>query len=323
MFPSYDAVLLIAFGGPSSPEEIRPFIARVLRGHPVRPERVEEVARHYEAIGGRSPLSELTFQQARALEKRLKESGLPLPVYVGLRHSSPFLRETLDRMTADGARRALGFILSPHQSEASWERYKKNVAEAQEELGGCAPYIDYCPGWHAHPLLIQAWTERIQSALARVAVQRRQTVPLIFTAHSIPTAMAARSPYPAQIQETSRLVAERVGHQHWSVAYQSRSGSPNEPWLEPDISDALRKLAAEGTVEVVVAPIGFVCDHVEVLYDLDIEAKKIAEGLGMRFLRVSSLNDHRTFIRMMADIIETKLSAVSPKVLSLRTKPDS
>lgn len=311
---SYGAVLLITFGGPSSPEEIRPFIARVLRGHPVRPERVEEVARHYEAIGGRSPLNELTFRQARALEKKLKERGLSLPVYVGMRHSSPFFRETLDRMTADGVRRALGFILSPHQAEASWERYQKELAEAQVELGH-APEIHYCPGWHAHPLFIQTWTEQIQPALERVAVEKRQTVPLIFTAHSIPTAMAERSPYTAQIHETSRLVAERLGHKRWLVAYQSRSGRPSDPWLEPDIGEALRTLASEGESEVVVAPIGFVCDHVEVLYDLDIEAKKIAEGLGMRFLRASSLNDHPTFIRMMAEVVKATVRGKEGKIL--------
>jgi ferrochelatase len=210
-------------------------------------------------------------------------------------------------MTADGAKRALGFILSPHQTEASWERYKKNVEEAREELG-YAPDIDYCPGWHSHPLFTQALAEQIQPAFQKLPMQNRQTTPLIFTAHSVPMAMAARSPYVDQVQETSRLVAERLGHRRWLVAYQSRSGKPDERWLEPDVSEVLRTLAAESVGEVVVAPIGFVCDHVEVLYDLDIEARRIAEGLGMRFLRSSSLNDHPTFIRMMADVIKVSLS---------------
>lgn len=303
----YDAIMLIAFGGPSSPEEIRPFLGRVLRGHPVPPERIEEVFRHYEAIGGRSPLNEITFQQASSLEKSLKERGLSLPVYVGLRHSRPFLRETMDQMTADGVKRALGFILSPHQTEASWERYQKNVGEARSELGDCAPDIDYCPSWHAHPLFIQALADQIQSALEKTAGQKNQNTPLIFTAHSVPIKMSAQSPYVAQIEKTARLVAERLCHGRWSVAYQSRSGKPNEPWLEPDVGAVIRSLAAEGEAEVVVAPIGFVCDHVEVLYDLDIEARRIAEGLGMRFLRASSLNDHPTFIRMMAEVIEQSI----------------
>jgi ferrochelatase len=304
---AYDAIMLIAFGGPTSASDIRPFLGRVLRGHPVSPERIEEVVRHYQAVGGRSPLNEITLRQARSLESVLKERGLPLPVYVGLRHSSPFLRETLDRMTADGVKRALGFILSPHQTEASWERYKKNVDEARDELGGCAPDIDYCPGWHAHPLFIESLAQQTQSALEQLAASERQVTPLIFTAHSVPTAMAAQSPYVEQIQETCHLVAQRLGHQRWSVAYQSRSGNPNEPWLEPDIGKVIRTLAAEGETEVIVAPIGFVCDHVEVLYDLDIEARKIAEGLAMSFLRASCVNDHPIFIRMIAEVIEASI----------------
>ncbi|MBI2358540.1 MAG: ferrochelatase [Deltaproteobacteria bacterium] len=311
MMPSCDAALLIAFGGPASPDEIRPFISRVLRGYPVPAERIGEVARHYEAIGGRSPLNEITFRQAYALENALKECRIGLPVYVGMRHASPFLKETLARMRAGGVRKALGLILSPHQTEASWERYQKNVAEARAELGAGAPDIDYCPGWHAHPLFIQALAEQIEPVLEKIPLRKRPATPLVFTAHSVPTAMAARSPYVDQIQETARLVADRLGHRRWSVAYQSRSGQPREPWLEPDISVALGALAKEGTGDVVVAPIGFVCDHVEVLYDLDIEARKIAERLGMRFLRAPSLNDHPTFIRMIAEVIETKLSATS------------
>lgn len=306
----HDAVLLLAFGGPISQEEVRPFLARVLRGRPVPPQRIEEVVRHYEAVGGKSPLTEITFRQAAALQRLLEERGLGLPVYVGLRHSSPFLRETLVRMASDGVKRALGFILSTHQTEASWARYQKDVAEARSALRS-APEVDFCPGWHNHPLLIQALAELLRPSLDQVEVEKRHRTPLVFTAHSIPKAMAMRSPYEKQVRETSRLVAERVGHPRWSVAYQSRSGPPSEPWLEPDIADALRALAAERTTDVVVAPIGFVCDHVEMLYDLDIEARMVAEQLGMRFLRAPSLNDCPTFIRMIAEVIETKLSPIS------------
>lgn len=306
MAPNHDAVLLLAFGGPSSLQEVRPFLAHVLRGRPVPPERIEEVVRHYEAVGGKSPLKEITFRQATALQQWLEEGGLRLPVYAALRHSSPFVKETLARMANDGIKRALGFILSAHQTEASWERYQKDVAEARADLGS-APEVDFCPGWHDHPLLIQALAELIRPGLDRVGVDKRQRTPLLFTAHSIPTAMARRSPYERQVRETSRLVAERMGHSRWLVAFQSRSGPPSEPWLEPDIGDALRTLAAQGTADVVVAPVGFVCDHVEVLYDLDIEARKVAEQLGMRFLRVSSLNDHPTFIRMIAEVVVASL----------------
>lgn len=316
---SYGAALLIAFGGPTSPDEIRPFIRRVLRGYPVPAERIEEVARHYEAIGGRSPLNEITFRQAHALQNALKERRIGLPVYVGMRHTCPFFKETLDRMRSDGVKKALGVILSPHQTEASWERYQKNVAEARAELGAEAPDVDYCPGWHAHPLFIQALAEQIEPVLEKIPLPKRPTTPLVFTAHSVPTAMAARSPYVDQIQETARLVADRLGHRRWSVAYQSRSGRPSEPWLEPDIADALRVLAKEGASDVVVSPIGFVCDHVEVLYDLDIEARMVAEQLGMRFLRAPSLNDHPIFIQMIAEVIETGLSATSDQPKKYQT----
>ena len=301
---SHDAVLLIAFGGPTSPDEIRPFLDRVLKGIPIPKERLEEVVHHYEAVGGRSPINEITLHQAKALQKLLEGKDLPIPVYVGLRNASPFFAETLKRMAEDGIKRALGFILSPQQTEASWERYQKNVADAQAELGDTAPVIEYCPGWHAHPLFIQTLAEQIQFGLNTIANERRHTTPLVFTAHSLPIAMASRSPYVAQVEETARLVADRLGHKRWSVAYQSRSGRPSDPWLEPDIGQAIRTLATEGVTEIVVAPIGFVCDHVEVLYDLDIEAKKIAQDLGMRFVRTSCPNDHPTFIRMIADIVE-------------------
>jgi ferrochelatase len=215
-------------------------------------------------------------------------------------------------MSADGVKRALAFILSSHQTEASWERYQKEVEDARSELG-YAPEVDYCPGWHAHPLFIEIWAERIGTVMEKVLPARRKTTPVIFTAHSVPVSMASASPYAAQIEESCRLVAIRLGHERWSVAYQSRSGRPGEPWLEPDISEALKHLAPQAATEVVVAPVGFVSDHVEVLYDLDVAARKIAEGLGMRFLRASCPNDHPTFIRMMAEVIKTKLSAVSQK----------
>jgi ferrochelatase len=310
---SHDAVLLLAFGGPTSPEDIRPFLARVLRGIPVPPERVEEVAHHYEAVGGRSPLNDITICQARALADLLKQRGLPLPVYVGLRHSNPFIREALEKMKAGGVKRALGFILSSHETEASWKRYQDNVADARKEIGGLAPDVDFCPGWHAHPLFVQAWAEQIGAELAKLPEAKRSDAPLLFTAHSIPTAMAVCSPYCQQLKESCSLVARRLNRSRWSLAYQSRSGNPKESWLEPDIGAALKNLAAEGAAEVVVAPIGFVSDHVEILYDLDIEARSVAEALGLRFLRAKSLNDHPTFVRMMADVIQTNGSSRLPR----------
>jgi ferrochelatase len=305
----YQAVLLIAFGGPTCPQEIRPFLARVTEGIPIPQARLEEVAHHYEAVGGKSPLNEITFRQAAALKQLLNDGENRLPVYVGMRNSKPFFAETLRQMANDGIKCALGFILSSQRSEAGWGRYQKNLAEACTELGDSAPAIAYCDGWHDHPLFIQCWADLISAAFALIASGQRDSTPLIFTAHSLPTAMAQRSPYVAEVQRTARLIAQSLGHGRWSLAYQSRSGRPSDPWLEPDIGQMIRDLAAQGVNRAVVAPIGFVCDHVEVLYDLDIEATKLAEGLGVKLLRASCPNDHPTFIRMMADVIDKAIAA--------------
>jgi ferrochelatase len=306
---SYDAILLIAFGGPTSPEEIRPFLARVTKGISIPPARLEEVARHYEAVGGKSPLNEITFRQAGTLKKYLAARGLTAPIYVGMRNSRPFFSETLTRMRDEGVRRALGFILSSHRTEASWERYQKNIADARAQLTDRAPEVDYTQGWHDHPLFVQTWTDSIAGELAKLDAGDQQAVPIIFSAHSLPTAMAARSPYVEQVQTSARLIAEKLARPHWSVAYQSRSGRPSDPWLEPDIADALRTEAARGAKQIIIAPIGFVADHVEVLYDLDIEARKLAHENGARLLRASCPNDHPAFIQMMADVIQSTIES--------------
>lgn len=312
MSTPYDAVLLIAFGGPTAPEEIRPFLARVTKGIPIPPERLEDVAHHYEAVGGKSPLNDITFRQADALRKCLAERKTSLPVYVGMRNAAPFFVDTLKQMLADGVHNALGFILSSHRTEASWERYQRNIAEARAEIGAGAPDVTYCNGWHDHPLFVQSWAELIAMACTKITDPHAIT-PLIFTAHSLPAAMAARSPYVEQLETSARLIAERLGRRHWQLAYQSRSGKPSDPWLEPEIGATIRRLAAQGHKEVLVAPLGFVCDHVEVLYDLDIEARQLAESLGQRLFRVSCPNDHPTFIRMIADVIQEKISTAEDR----------
>ncbi len=286
--------------------EVRPFLDNVLRGRPVPPERVELVVHHYELIGGRSPLNELTFRQASALEAELRAHGTALPVYVGMRNWTPHLHETLQRMAADGVRRAVGVILSAQQNDAGWGRYQRDVAEAQAQVGPAAPLVDYVDEWHAHPLFIAAIAANVGAALARIPAERRPAATVIFTAHSIPTGMAAASPYVAQITEGAQLVAQQIGHAHWSIAYQSRSGSPREPWLEPDVCAVVRQLAHAGVRDVVVVPIGFVCDHVEVLHDLDIEARQVADEVGIHFVRASTVNDHPLFIRMLADVVRRR-----------------
>ncbi|HLC43261.1 MAG TPA: ferrochelatase [Methylomirabilota bacterium] len=304
----FDALLLIAFGGPTRPEEIRSFLANVTRGLPIPPERIEAVTQHYELIGGRSPLNELTFRQAEALRALLKREGIKLPVYVGMRNWSPYLADALARMAADGVTRALGVILSSFQCEASWERYQRAVALAQERVGN-APVVEYVAPWFDHPLFVAGVADRVTLAMRDVPDELRSRALLIFTAHSIPVPMANASPYVAQLTTSSRLVAEKIGHARWLVAYQSRSGNPREPWLEPDINDAIRIGASEGVQHVVVSPIGFVCDHVEVLYDLDVQARATAEKIGLAFHRASAINDHPEFIRMLAEVATARLAA--------------
>ena len=298
-----DSVLLIAFGGPERSEDIRPFLEIVTAGRRIPAERLEEVAHHYELIGGRSPLNDLTRRQADALGRALAQEGLALSVHVGMRNWHPFLHETLAEMKDAGHRRALGIILSSLQTEASWERYAADVAAARDKVGPGAPEVVFAPAWSNHPLFIAAMAERVDEALARVPPARRSAAAVVFTAHSVPVAMASGSPYAAQLEAAARSVAGQIDHSRWSVAYQSRSGSPRDPWLEPDIGAAIRDLARGGAVDVVVAPIGFVCDHVEVLYDLDVEARAVAADVGLGFHRAAAANDHPAFIAMLVDLV--------------------
>jgi len=299
-----DSVLLIAFGGPEKPEDIRPFLSIVTEGRAIPAERLEEVARHYEAIGGRSPLTELTRLQAEGLRRALRREGRFARVYVGMRNWRPFLHETLAEMKRAGHLRALGIILSSFQTEASWERYAADVAAARDKVGPGCPEVALAGPWADHPLFLDAMVERARAALEEVPAERRGAARLIFTAHSVPVAMAEGSPYAKQLHAAAAAIAGRLGHRPWSLAYQSRSGLLREPWLEPDITDALRALAKEGATDVVVAPIGFVCDHVEVLYDLDIEARGVARECGLGFHRALTANDHPAFIEMLADLVK-------------------
>ena len=296
-----DAVLLLAFGGPTRPEEIRPFLANVTRGRSIPADRLDAVAHHYEEIGGRSPLNDLTFDQARALRRALPS----LPVYVGMRNWAPYIADTIAEMTMNGVRRAVGLVLSPHANEASRERYVETVTEARAQQGPRAPEVVWTPSWHVHPRFVAALAECVAAARAGVAAD----APVVFTAHSIPTASAAASPYERELAETAAAVAAALALPGWQLAYQSRSGNPRDPWLEPDVNDALRTLAAAGARDVVVAPIGFVCDHVEVLYDLDVEARATAATLRLNFMRAATANDHPTFARMLAAVVRAAVGA--------------
>jgi ferrochelatase len=304
-----DAVLLVAFGGPERPEDIRPFLQIVTEGRRVPPERLDEVAHHYEAIGGRSPLNTLTRRQADALHRALAAAGRSLPVWVGMRNWHPFLHETLAEMKDRGVRRALGIILSSLATEASWDRYVEDVAAAREKVGPDAPEVVYAPTWGAHPLFIEVMADRTRAALDAIPSSRQPDARLVFTAHSVPVAMAAGSPYAEHLARAAGLVAARLGRTGWSLAYQSRSGSPRDPWLEPDVGDVIRRLAAEGARDVVVIPVGFVCDHVEVLYDLDVEARAVAASCGVGFHRAAAANDHPAFVAMLADLVRRGAAA--------------
>ena len=298
-----EAVLLLAFGGPTRPEEIRPFLANVTRGRSIPADRLEAVVHHYQLIGGRSPLNELTFRQAEKLTAALAASGTPLPVHVGMRNWEPYLEDAVARLAEAGVRTVVGIILSPHATEASRERYTERVAAAQATLGARAPAVRYVESWHLHPLFVTAVADAVVAELVTLPAGRREDAVLLFTAHSVPVASAARSPYVAEITASARAVAAHLGRPRSQIAYQSRSGDPRDPWLEPDVNDALRALAAAGARDVVAIPIGFVCDHVEVLYDLDVEARATARAAGLGFRRASTVNDHPLFIRMLVDVV--------------------
>ena len=252
--------------------------------------------------GGRSPLNDLTLAQARALAAALERGGAPRDVRVGMRNWHPYLREALAELGMRNVRRCLGIIMSSLRCEASWDRYETDVAEARAATAG-APSVIFAPPWSARPGFIDAVVDRARQALREVPETDRQWTPLVFTAHSIPVSMADASPYVSDFTTASRAVTHRLGHARWSLAYQSRSGRPEDRWLEPDVNEVLKSLAADGERHAVVVPIGFVCDHVEVLYDLDVEAAETARAHGMTLHRAQAVNDHPAFIAALADLV--------------------
>jgi len=301
----FDSVLLISFGGPQGRDDIRPFLANVLRGRRVSPERVEEVAHHYELFDGVSPITELTRRQAEGLRVRLAVAGRPLPVYVGMRNWHPLLADTLRTMHADGARRAIGFIAAAHHSYSSCQQYRENVAAAQRELEAAGDHVDitFAGSWYDHPLFIDANAAHVNAARQRLPTAFRDAARLVFTAHSIPTPMAEVSLYREQLQSSARLIAEKARLSDWTVVYQSRSGRPQDPWLEPDVCEYLRREYASGLRAAILCPVGFVCDHIEVLYDLDREAAEVCASIGLSMVRAEAVNDDPLFLDMMTDVV--------------------
>ena len=322
----FDSVLLVSFGGPQDISDIRPFLANVLRGRRVTPQRVEEVAHHYELFGGVSPITEITRRQADGLRRRLEATGHALPVYVGMRNWHPYLADTLREMRAAGHRKAIGFIAAAQHSYSSCQQYRENVAAARHDLrtaGDGDVDVTYVRSWFDHPLFIAANAAHVRTAIARLPEHVRSAARLVCTAHSIPLSMAERSRYREQLLETARLVAQEAGVRDWTLVYQSRSGRPEDPWLEPDVCDYLRSERGKGLQAAVLCPIGFVCDHIEVLYDLDREAAAVCREADLPMARAESVNDDPLFLDMMADVvIQTIRRHERGRPLPLAPSPD-
>ena len=302
----FQAVLLIAFGGPQGMNDIRPFLSNVLRGRNVPTNRVEAVAKHYELFDGVSPITELTQRQANGLANRLTRKGLKLPVYVGMRNWNPYLKDTLLEMSRAGIRRVIGFIMAPHGSFSSCEQYRNNVNEARQSIinsGEADVAITYVPSWHTHPGFIRALANHLDSAILALPTNLQQAFQIVFTAHSIPMSMANNCRYEDQLMESCGRVVQALNHPNWSLVYQSRSGNPADPWLGPDVTDHLRDQHASGLKAAVLCPIGFVVDHIEVLYDLDLEAAKVCEQIGLPVVRAAAVNDEALFLDMMTEVV--------------------
>jgi ferrochelatase len=288
---SSQALIVVSFGGPEKPDDVMPFLENVTGGRGIPRDRLLEVAEHYYHFGGRSPIND----QNRALIAAIG-AKTPLPVYWGNRNWHPFLADTLRQMRADGISRAAAFITSAFGSYSGCRQYLDDIARAQQEIGEGAPELLPLPLFHTHPGFIGPMTERV-----RAAIDQFTTVPHVaFTAHSVPVSMADASPYVAQLKETCTLIAGRLGLSDWTLVYQSRSGPPTQPWLEPDILDHIRTI---GRKEIVIVPVGFISDHMEVLYDLDTEAADLCRQSGISMVRAGTVGTHPDFIQMIVDLI--------------------
>jgi ferrochelatase len=303
----FDAVLLVSFGGPLGPGDIRPFLANVLRGRRIPPQRIEEVAHHYELFGGVSPLTQYTMDQAEGLRRHLGARGLRLPVYVGMRNWTPLLPAVLEQMARDGVRRAIGVVAAAHRSYSSCTQYRHNVLQARETVfaaGGTPVDVTYVGDWHLHDGFLTAVADGVVVARDTLPADVRDGARLVFTAHSVPTSMAGAETYRLQLRNSAAEVARRLGVSDWDLVFQSRSGRPEDPWLDPDVNDYLRREHARGGLQaVILSPIGFVCDHIEVLYDLDREARETCDLLGLPMARASAVNAHPSFVGALTDMV--------------------
>lgn len=303
----YDALLIVSFGGPEKKEDVLHFLENVTAGRNVPRERLLEVAEHYYHFGGKSPINDQCRALIGALRTELDRYGFSLPIYWGNRNWHPMLADTVRQMRADGIKRALAFVTSAYSSYSSCRQYLANIATARAQVGNGAPKVDKLRLFYNHPSFIEAWADRIREALPRFCTSEAETVRLVMSAHSIPCWMSESSDYELQLRETSRLVAGMVGFNTWDLAYQSRSGPPDQPWLVPDILDHLRQLHETGIRNVLLVPIGFVSDHIEILYDLDIEARHVANELGLNLVRAATPGTHPAFVKMVRQLIAERL----------------
>ena len=304
----FDHLLVIGFGAPEKREDVPEYLRIVTRGVPVPEERLKEVARHYEAIGGGSPYNQYTQGLVEVIKQKLFDRAISLPVFLGMRNWRPFMKETMAEIKAKGFRKGIGIVLAPHRCDASWEKYLGTVEEAQKAVQAEIEY-EYLRPWHDHPGFTEAQAEQIKKIYDDLSPSEIAETHLLFSAHSIPVEMAQKSKYEAEIKASSERVARELNHKNWSIAYQSRSGSPKQPWLEPDVSSVMGELAASGAKTVLVVPIGFLCDNAEVLYDLDIEAREKAEKAGLRYLRASTVMGHPKFAGMFAELVQEHLDS--------------
>lgn len=303
----YDAIVVVSFGGPEGLEEVMPFLDNVLRGKNVPEERKLEVAHHYELFGGVSPINEQNRELVEKLAAELTSRGVDLPVLLANRNTEPFIPDALRECREKGYRKLLVYVTSGFSCYSGCRQYRENLMSAQAEIGPEAPTFDKIRVFFNHPLFIDVLTDRVGEAFTLLPEAERDRARLVFTAHSIPRSMADNSAYTTQLNETARLVAERLEKPEWDLVFQSRSGPPRMPWLEPDIRDHLDALKAEGVISVVVSPLGFVSDHMEVLFDLDLEARDHAAKLGMNYVRASTPGNDPRMVEMIAELVRERL----------------
>jgi ferrochelatase len=315
---SFDALLIVSFGGPEKHEDVLPFLENVLRGKNVPRERMLEVAEHYYHFDGRSPINEQTKELIAAVEQEFREHGVKLPVYWGNRNWHPFLADTLKQMQADGIRHAAALVTSAFGSYSGCRQYREDIARALQAAGTEDLLIEKLPNFCDREEFIATMVDRVRMAMAELPPAERsgagpiKAEQLIFTAHSIPMSMAESSPYVRQLREASERVATACGVSNWTLVYQSRSGPPSQPWLAPDICDYLREQHAAGVRSVIICPIGFISDHMEVLYDLDTEARALCDQLGIKMVRAGTAGSHPKIVGMLRDMV---LNAAASPVL--------